>query len=163
MHKTKVVLNKPVYTGMTILENSKILMYDFFYNHLKAKYGSNCELIYTDIDSLLLSIQKEDVDRDMEQDFDLYDTSNYPKYHPLFSATNKKVLGKMKDECGGELIEEVVAIRPKMYSVNKVDKKYKEGEGCEKKCDRERDNTQALQKSSLWEEAVYAQNENLEE
>ena len=39
MHKTKVVLNKPVYTGMTILENSKILMYDVFYNHLKAKYG----------------------------------------------------------------------------------------------------------------------------
>ena len=59
--KTKLVLNKPVYTGMTILENREILMYDFFYNHLKAKYGENCELVYTDTDSLILDIQTEDV------------------------------------------------------------------------------------------------------
>ena len=49
MHKTRLVLNKPVYTGMTILENNKILMYDFLYNHLKSKYGAKCELIYTPI------------------------------------------------------------------------------------------------------------------
>ena len=61
VHKTKLVLNKPVYTGMTILENSKILMYAFFYNHLKAKYGSKYELIYKDTDSLFLSIQTEEV------------------------------------------------------------------------------------------------------
>ena len=65
MQKTKLVLNKPVYTGMTILENSKILTYDFFYNYLKAKYGPKCELIYTDTDSLLLNIQTEDVYKDM--------------------------------------------------------------------------------------------------
>ena len=65
MHKTRLVLNKPVYTGMTILENSKILMYDFFYNHLKFIYGPKCELIYTDTDSLLLNIQMEDVYKDM--------------------------------------------------------------------------------------------------
>ena len=47
MRKTKLVLNKPVYTGMMILDNSKILMYEFFYNHLKARYGQKCELIYT--------------------------------------------------------------------------------------------------------------------
>ena len=123
VHKTKLVLNKPVYIGMTILENSKILMSAFFYNHLKAKYGPKYELIYTDTDSLLLSIQTEEVFRDMEQDFDLYDTSNYPKDHQLSSATNKKVLGKMKDECGGEPIEEIVAIRPKMYSAKNADKK----------------------------------------
>ena len=70
-----------------------------------------------------LSMQTEDVYRDMEHDFDLYDTSNYPKDHPLFSATNKKVLGKMKDECRGEPIDEVVAVRPKMYSVKKAGKK----------------------------------------
>ena len=50
---------------MAILENSKILMYDFFYNYLKAKYGPKCELIYTDTDSLLLNIQTEDVYKDM--------------------------------------------------------------------------------------------------
>ena len=95
------MLNKPVYTGMTILENSKILMYDFFYNHLKARYGHKCELIYTDTDSLLLNIQTEDVYKDMKEDSWLYDTSKYRKDNPLYLARNKKVLGKMKDECGG--------------------------------------------------------------
>ena len=42
MHKSRLLLNKPVYTGMTILDKSKILMYDFFYNHLKKQYGEKC-------------------------------------------------------------------------------------------------------------------------
>ena len=66
MRKTKLVLNKPVYTGMTILDNSKILMYDFFYNHLKKQYRLKCELLYTDMDSLLLEIETDDVYKDME-------------------------------------------------------------------------------------------------
>ena len=57
--KTKLVLNKPVYAGMTILENSKILMYEFYYKFLKKKYGDRCELLYTG--SLLLEIETEDV------------------------------------------------------------------------------------------------------
>ena len=117
MHKTKLVLNKPVYTGMTILENSKILMYDFFYNHLKAKYGGKCQLVYTDTDSLILDIETEDVYKDMQEYSWLYDTSSYPKNHSLYDDRNKKALGKMKDECAGDVIEEVVAVRSKMYSV----------------------------------------------
>jgi len=61
MRKSKLILNKPVYTGMTILDNSKILMYDFFYNELKKQYGSRCELLYTDTDSLLLEIETDNV------------------------------------------------------------------------------------------------------
>ena len=125
MHKTWLVLDKHVYTGMPILENSKILMHDFFYNHLKARYKHNCELIYTDTNSLLLNIQTENVYKDVKEDSWLHDTSNYPKDHPLYDARNKKVLGKMKDKCGGDVIEEVVAVRSKMYSVNKADKKIK--------------------------------------
>ena len=79
MHKTKLVLNKPVYTGMTILDNSKILMYYFFYNELKKQYGSRCELLYTDTDSLLLEIETDDVYKDIETSKNLYDTSDYPK------------------------------------------------------------------------------------
>ena len=90
MHKTRLVLNKSVYTGMTILENSKILTYDFFYNHLKVRYGNNCELIYTDTDSLLLNIQTEDVYKDIKEDLYLYDTSNYPKDHPLYDQEIKR-------------------------------------------------------------------------
>ena len=68
IRKKKLVLNKPVYTGMTILENSKILMYDFFCNRLKARYGENCGLVYTDTDSLILDIKTEDVCEDMKQE-----------------------------------------------------------------------------------------------
>ena len=117
MRKSKLLLNKPVYTGMTILDDSKILMYDFFYNELKKKYGPKCELLYTDTDSLLLEkkkygpkcellytdtdsllleIETDDVYKGIETNKNLYDTSDYPKEHPLYSDDNKKVLGKMK-------------------------------------------------------------------
>jgi len=123
MRKSKLLLNKPVYTGITILDNSKILLYDFFYNELKKKYGSKCELLYTDTDSLLILIETEYVYEDMKNNTDLYDTSDYPKEHPLHSNTNKKVLGKMKDECAGTPITEYVGLRPKMYSILKADEK----------------------------------------
>ena len=132
MRKTKLVLNKPVYTGMTILENSKILIYEFFYNHLKAKYGHKCELIYTDTDSLILDIRTDDLYEDMKEDSWLYDTSNYPKDHMLYGDRNKKVLGKMKDECGGDVIKEVVAVRPKMYSVDVGEKDKSKAKGVKK-------------------------------
>lgn len=66
MHREKLRLNKPVCAGMTILDNSKILMNNIFYNTLKKQYNARCELIYTDTDSLLLEIQNDDVYKDME-------------------------------------------------------------------------------------------------
>jgi len=68
-------------------------MYDFFYNHLK--YGSRCERIYTDTESLLLEIQTEDIYEDMAKGIHLYDPSNYPTEHQLYSGTNKSA---WKDE-----------------------------------------------------------------
>ena len=123
MRKSKLFLNKPVFTGMSILDNSKILMYDFFYNVLKKEYGPRCELLYTDRDSLLLEIETEDVYKGIKSNKNLYDTSDYPKEHPLYSDVNKKVLGKMKDECNGAPIAECVFLRPKMYSILKCDEK----------------------------------------
>ena len=117
MHKSRLLLNKPVYTGMTILDKGKILMYDFFYNHLKKQYCEKCELLYTDTDSLLLKIETEDVYKDIKANENFYDTSDYPKEHPLHSTVNKKVLGKMKDECAGTPISEYVGLRSKMYSI----------------------------------------------
>ena len=121
MHKSRLVLNRPVYVGMSILDLSKHLMYDFYYNNLKAQYGDCCNLLYTDTDSLLLEIQTDDVYQDMAAHKDLYDTSDYPQDHPLHSTENKKVLGKMKDECAGVPIAEYVGLRPKMYSILKGD------------------------------------------
>ena len=123
MRKSRLLLNKPVYTGMIILENSKILMFDFFYNHLKKEYGPRCELLYTDTYSLLLEIKTDVVYKDIKSNENQYDTSDYPKEHPLHSNANKKVLGKMKDECAGTPIAECVCLRPKMYSILKADEK----------------------------------------
>ena len=69
MHKSKLVLNRPVYVGMSILDLSKHLMYDIYYNQMKAQYGASCNLLYTDTDSLLLEIQTEDVYTDMAAKF----------------------------------------------------------------------------------------------
>ena len=123
MRKSRLLLNKPVYTGMTILDNSRILMNDFFYNHLKKQYGESCELLYTDTDSLLLEIKTEDVYKDIKANENHYNTSDYPKEHPLHSNAKKKVLGKMKDECAGTPISEIVCLRSKMYSILKADEK----------------------------------------
>ena len=114
-HKEKVLLNKPIYVGMSVLDLSKHLMYDFYYNTLKARYGENVRLLYTDMDSLIVKVDTEDIYADMSLNADLYDTSNFPEDHPLYSTTNKKV-GKFKDELGGKVLTEFIGLRPKMYS-----------------------------------------------
>jgi len=120
--KSKVTLDKPIYTGLAVLDLSKLSMYDFYYNEIKARYGDKVKLLYTDTDSLVMLIETADIYEDMWENSDLYDTSNYEedfktsKGHTLHSAKNKKVIGKFKDECGGHPIAEFVALRPKMYS-----------------------------------------------
>ena len=115
-HKEKVLLNKPIYVGMSVLDLSKHLMYDFYYNTLKARYGENVRLLYTDTDSLIVKVDTEDIYADMKKNLDEYDTSNYKPSHPLYSDQNKKVTGKFKDELGGKVMTEFIGIRPKMYS-----------------------------------------------
>ena len=117
VHKSRLELNRPVFVGMSILDLSKHLMYDFYYNQLQGQYGDRCQLLYTDTDSLPLEVQTEDVFRDMASHAELYDTSDYPPEHPLHSIANKKVLGKMKDECAGRPISEYIGLCPKMYSI----------------------------------------------
>ena len=114
--KEKVLLNKPILVGMAVLDLSKWLMYDFFYNNLKKTYGNDVKLCYTDTDSVIIQVTTADIYADMKKHADLYDTSNYPPSHPLFSVKNKKVIGKFKDELGGKVMFEFVGIRPKMYS-----------------------------------------------
>ena len=109
-HKEKVLLNKPIYVGMSVLDLSKHLMYDFYYNTLKVRYGDKIRLLYTDTDSLIVKVDTEDIYADMSLNADLYDTSNYPADHPLFSNTNKKIIGKFKDELGGKVMTEFIGI-----------------------------------------------------
>ena len=121
VNKTSLTLNKPIYVGFSVLDLSKHLMYDWYYNKLKKKYGENCTLLYTDTDSLLVDIKTEDVYKDMAETNEQYDFSDYPKDHPLFDETNKKVLGKMKDECAGVPIYKYIGLRPKLYSILRCD------------------------------------------
>ncbi|XP_071085832.1 uncharacterized protein [Haliotis cracherodii] len=117
LKKQKLYLNRPIYAGFSILDISKILMYDFHYNFIKLKYGARAQLLFTDTDSLCYSIQTDDVYADMLEDRDLFDTSEYHNDHPLYSTKNKKVLGKMKDETHGLPIQEFVGLKSKMYSL----------------------------------------------
>lgn len=114
--KSKLVLNRPIYVGFSILELSKVLMYDFHYNYIKKKYGDRAALCFTDTDSLCYDISTEDVYVDMKEDHHYFDFSDYPESHFLHSNLNKKVLGKMKDECQGHVMREFIGLKPKMYS-----------------------------------------------
>ena len=117
MKKTKVKMNKPIYLGLSILEISKILMHEFWYDYMKPKYNDNVKLCYMDMDSFIINIKtngfNEDIANDVENRFD---TSNYEVNRPLPTGKNTKFIGLMKDELGGKIITEFVTLRPKAYS-----------------------------------------------
>ena len=128
--KTSIKMNRPVYTGLATLELSKTLMYEFHYDVIKKKYGGRADLLFTDTDSLCYHIQTEDLYRDMWEMRHLFDTSNYPRNHFMYSLENAKVLGKMKDELASYPAREFVGLRPKMYSIlanNMEEKKTAKG------------------------------------
>ena len=119
MSKTKLIFNKPVYVGMCILDVSKTLMYNFHYNYIKPKYNDKALLLMTDTDSLCYEIETEDFYKDISSDVESkFDTSAYPKDHPsgIKTGVNKKVIGMMKDECSGEVMEGFVGLRAKLYA-----------------------------------------------
>ena len=117
MKKVKVKMNKPIYLGLSILEISTTTMYEFWYDYMKRKYGDMVKLYYTDTDSLAMNIKTKDSYKDIAKDVEeRFDTSNYGFDRPLPKGKNRKVIGLMKDELGGEIITEFVALRPKTYS-----------------------------------------------
>ena len=132
VEKTKTVLslNKPIYLGMTILDLSKMHMYGFYYDVLKAKYENNIRLIYTDTDSYVIQTFTDDIYEDWKEINEYMDFSGYDKNHQCYDPTNKKVLGKFKDEMDGKIITNFIALRPKMYCLKvfnetKAEKKAK--------------------------------------
>ena len=127
MGRVKITMNKPVYLGQTILHLSKMIMYEFHYDYMIPKYGYKLKLCYMDTDSLIYSIETDDFYKDIAEDVPArFDTSGYIN-RPLPIGLNKKVIGLVKDELGGEIIEEFVTLRPKMYA-------YKTSERESKKC-----------------------------
>ena len=115
MGKIKVVMNKPVYLGQAILDLSKIVMYEFHYDYIVPKYGKKLDLCYMDTDSLIYNIETEDFYKDIAEDVQArFDTSGYIPDRSLPVGLNKKVIGLMKDELGGEIMTEFVTLRPKI-------------------------------------------------
>ena len=122
--KTEVKLNRPTYVGMCVLDLSKLCMYQFYYDVLKARYQDKARLLYTDTDSLLVEIESEDINEDLIDMADYFDFSDYPIDHPVRKTLgeervikNKKIPGLFKDECNGRIIVEFIGLRPKMYSI----------------------------------------------
>ena len=102
MNKTKVKMNKLLCLRLSILDISKILMYKFWYDYMKLKYKNKVKLCYMDTDSLIMNIKTNDFYKDISYDVDKrFGTSNYECNRPLSTGKNKKVIGLMKDELGG--------------------------------------------------------------
>ncbi len=114
--KQQVRLNKPIYIGQTVLDDSKNLMVDFHYNTMLKKFDTgNIELLFTDTDSLCYHIKNQDPFKMMQENRSLFDLSNYPEDHFMYDATNKKVVAKFKNESWKQILE-FVGLRSKLYA-----------------------------------------------
>ena len=98
-------------------------MYEFHYDYMKRKYNDDrLQLCYMDTDSFIYSIKTEDFYTDIVDDVTKrFDTSGYCSNCPLPIGLNKKIIGLMKDELGGAIMTEFIALRPKLYSHIKLD------------------------------------------
>ena len=140
MKKTRIKMTKPLYLGISILDISKILTYEFWYGYINPKYGYRAKPCYTDTDSFIINIKTEDFFEDISNDVDRwFDTSNYDKNdkRPLLIGENKKISVFFKENQGGGrggIIKEVVARRPKAYAyLMDDDTDHKKAKGT-KKC-----------------------------
>ena len=91
MEKVKVKMKKPIYLGLSILEISKIIMYEFWYDYMNKKYGDMVKLCYIGTDSLIMNIKTKDLYKDIAKDVEeRFDTSNHSVDRPLPKGENKK-------------------------------------------------------------------------
>lgn len=119
MLKSRIYYNKPIYAGFTVLELAKYVMYEFHYNFIKQKFGSNATLLYTDTDSFLYEIESDNVYEVVKENLSRFDTSNYnPQNIFQIPLLNKAVPSLMKDEACGKLIWEFAGLRAKTYEIN---------------------------------------------
>ena len=108
-------MNKPVYLGLSILELSKILMYEFWYDYVKPKYGEKARFCYVDTNSFIVYIKPDDIYKDIAEDVETrLDTSNYDLDRSL--PKGKNIIGLMKDRLRGIIMTKFVGLRAKTYS-----------------------------------------------
>ena len=125
LEKTKVYLNKPIYVGFAVLELSKLHMYKFYYDKLKPKFKSGINILYCDTDAFVLHIKTGNLVKDIQDMKSEFDFSDYPKQHILQDNSNKKVVGKFKDELNGSVMSKFISLRSKMYAFKVAEKEKK--------------------------------------
>ena len=137
MKKVEVKMNKPIYLGQAILDISKTLMYEFWYDYIKPKHNEKAKLCYMDNDSFIIHIETEDFYKDIAQDVNKwFDTSGYDKNdkRPLPIGINKKVIGMFKDELNGKIVAKLCGPRSKTYAYKMNDDIEKKKAKGTKKC-----------------------------
>ena len=106
MRRTQIFMNKPVYLGLSILELSKIVLYEFWYDKVKLKYGEKSKLCNMDTDSFIVYIKTDDIHKDIPVDVKTrFNTSDYELNKPLPKRKKEKVLGLMEDQLGGKIVK----------------------------------------------------------
>ena len=138
MRKTQMLMNKPVYLGLSILNLSKTIKYKFCYYYLKPKYGGNSKLFYMDTESFIVHVKTKDIYKGLAADVETrFDTSHFEIDRPFPKGKNKKVIGLMKDELGDQIMRKFARLRTKIYSYlkdnNDENKKAKGTKKCVKK------------------------------
>ena len=122
MFKTNIIkMEKPIYLGFTILELSKLLMYETYYDKLQKYFGiDGVQIHYQDTDAFIMSLKSKDIINDLgelQRRYDLFDFSNLDKNHKLFSIEHKKIPGHLKIETPKSLyIDKFVCLRSKCYA-----------------------------------------------
>ena len=134
VYKPCIELDRPIHVGAAILDLSKLLMYNFWYDRLKTNFSS-IKLCFTDTDSLLFWVESDNIYKDMYEMKEYFDTSNYGYFRTdafkrdyryyLYSSEREGVPELFKDECKGKIIKEFIGLRSKMYSVDIHDDKRK--------------------------------------
>ena len=114
--------------GFTVLDLSKWKIYDFHYNFIEKNF--KVDLLFTDTDGLTYDIKSKNVFEEFFQWKDLFDFSNYSKDSKFVNEANKKVIGKMKDEFRGVIVNEFSGLKSKMCSMTEIDgKEYNTAKG----------------------------------
>lgn len=126
MQRKQNVVRQAYAIGFSILELSKEFMYDSYYNEIRPRLGSGCEVLFSDTDSLFLKCECSDPFTKLEP---ILDSSNFSSSHPLFRKDRKSQLGYFKSEVGDKEIAKFVGLRSKCYAfqteVNEVELKCK--------------------------------------
>ena len=102
MGKTQILTIKQcVYLGLLVLDLNETVMYEFWYNYVKPKYGEKAKSCYVDTESFIIHVKAEDIHKDIAEDVEKRsDTSNFKIDRPLPIAKNNKAIGLMKDGLG---------------------------------------------------------------